>query len=650
VTAVVIGLIVLLKRSDVLTRRFWAALALAALIAVVITGPFVAFRFDNKTFEGGYSLDTAIYYSAEPRDWLSGTSFIYTGLNPSPVGGERDLFPGFVPLLLGYLGWRWRGDDGDPRAGRVFSSREVVSLYALIIVTGYVLTLGPVLKINDEHIAPLPYMLLFQIPGISSMRVPARFIFLAVVGIGLLGSVGLARLQTRLTRPVYATVFAILALCLVVELIPTRASGSYRLLDPGVALKLEPEPLYRRTRDQEQAVNAWLADLPRGTVIFHYPARKDDQMSAEAVAIYSYDQRFYGLPIINGWGSFLPKWFGELGKFPDLPILYLLNERGTRYVVVHNDYMPVARQEMVTQQIETLAQQGVDLPLVATVGGADVYDLAALQMDQIVYGFDTLLGKGWGDPEMAGDFTAQWTTAREASLTFPALAGVPLRVEFRTIDSAAPDIAHSLTLTVNGVPVALRREGSVWQGIIPRAAQTDDHKLRLVFRTDRTISPLEKGTGTDARPLGVRFDWLNIAPLPTTLVWEFSQLSPGTGWHGPETEDGGITFQWTGAPEATLILLVTPGIPLKIEFRVMDAVAPDVLDSLTLTAGGAPVALEKSGDVYSGVIAADAVTAEGQLFLTFHTDRTASPLELGRGTDTRQLGVRFDWLRVEPVG
>lgn len=656
VTAGVIGLYVLIQRWELLTRRLFAALLLSAGLAVVLCLPFMAFRFENESFSAGYPLKEAMLYSAEPREWLSGTSFIYSRWVPAK-NGEVALFVGFTPLILAFIGWHYRR-RGDVASAdqRKFSMREVVIIYAIVTLVGYLLSLGPVLQMNGERIVGLPYLMLFQVPGVPSLRAPARFIFMAVTGLAVLGAYALAVLNAYAPRQKYIVVLGIVILCLTIELVPDTLSGSRRILDPGTPTLLAPKTVYMQTRKQEKLINDWLATQPRDTVIFHYPSQGAAPVTAEALRIYLFDQRFHGLEMINGWSSYLPIWFNELARFPDPSILYLLLERDTRYVLVHNEFLSSEEQQTIKARIGELAvNQDIQLPLLTTVGSVDVYDLGAIQMEQVMYQFDTIMGRGWSPPEIeTNGATVEWTSAPEATLTLPVFTDVPLQIDFSIISSIQRDILDSLTLHVDGLPVTLSRQGTLWWGAIPQEAVADDHRLHLTFRTNRTISPQELGINTDTRQLGVRFDWLRLTPLSDAITWEFDTVAPGTGWQYPETAGGGeITFEWTSAPEATLHLPLVVRSALQIEFRVLDGIQPDVLDSLTLEVNGIPIPLKISREsgqiIYSGTIPEPAPTEDGQLVLTFRTNRTASPQELGISADARQLGVRFDWLRIKPV-
>jgi len=180
----------------------------------------------------------------------------------------------------------------------------------------------------------------------------------------------------------------------------------------------------------------------------------------------------------------------------------------------------------------------------------------------------------------------------------------------------------------------------------------------------------------------VLFSWLeqhyearsnqrNLKPLHT-IDFPFSKALAGTGWHLREgagsgwhlpsgLTEGGTPFRWTG-PETTSIIdfpLATDS-DLSIKIRIINAAAPDILDSLALTVNGHLIPLEtvlKQGTlaVICGFIPkkwlirdADASEDRLQAFtrFIFSVNRTA-PVTLD-GSDNRLVGLAFHRLQLFP--
>jgi hypothetical protein len=149
-----------------------------------------------------------------------------------------------------------------------------------------------------------------------------------------------------------------------------------------------------------------------------------------------------------------------------------------------------------------------------------------------------------------------------------------------------------------------------------------------------------------------------------TIDFPFSKAMTGTGWHLREgagsgwhlpsgLNEGGTPFRWTG-PETTSIvdLPLAPGTDLTVKLCIINAAAPDILDSLTLTVNGYPVDLEtvlKQGTlaIICGTIPKKVLKGDRAFTrLVFEVNRTTQP-SLGSG-DTRLVGLAFHRLQIFP--
>jgi len=125
-------------------------------------------------------------------------------------------------------------------------------------------------------------------------------------------------------------------------------------------------------------------------------------------------------------------------------------------------------------------------------------------------------GRGWWTPE--GSRT--WTAGRTASLQVRVLPGLDYIVSFRVLMGVTAEVLKTVTLTVNGQPVALdaaRDEAgaTVFRGRVPAAvASCADGRLRLALGVADVFSPKSLGVSDDPRPLGILLDRLRVEPLP----------------------------------------------------------------------------------------------------------------------------------------
>ncbi|MHB8630196.1 MAG: O-antigen ligase family protein [Aggregatilineales bacterium] len=294
---------------------------------------------------------------------------------------------------------------------------------------------------------------------------------------------------------------------------------------------------------------------------------------------------------------------------------------------------------------------------------------------RVVLMFDTLSDSytnqaGWYPPDLNPvGVTFQWTAAPDFSITLPLPKDSPILVQFRIVNSAAPDILGSLTLSVNNDPVNLLRQMDtedfpVFKGIISQATLAKSGDLTsLDFHTARVISPKALGIGTDTRPLGLAFNWLRIEPTKppvNALAIEFNgdEQPPllGSGWNDPETSPTHITYRWSSADTFTLYPFLLTDRDLIIDFRVQEAIAPDVLASLKLAVNGDLIMLDSRSDGYGGTLfhgliphSSLAKSGGNLTILTFHTARVVVPKSVGLGSDNRSLGLAFDWLHITPA-
>jgi hypothetical protein len=131
--------------------------------------------------------------------------------------------------------------------------------------------------------------------------------------------------------------------------------------------------------------------------------------------------------------------------------------------------------------------------------------------------------------------------------------------------------------------------------------------------------------------------------------FDFDRPAPGDGWSVPEG-----SHMWTDDPEATLDLWLRRGTDYRMEWRIIAAMAPDILSSLHVKVNGHPLQVEVHPDAGGAVTyvatipAADVATDPLGTRIAFTVDRVVTPKSLGMNNDERTLGVMFDWIRIDP--
>jgi len=142
--------------------------------------------------------------------------------------------------------------------------------------------------------------------------------------------------------------------------------------------------------------------------------------------------------------------------------------------------------------------------------------------------------------------------------------------------------------------------------------------------------------------------------LTANLDFDFNQALSGSGWHLREGSDP--TFRWTGpGTTSTLDLPLAIEQDLTLEFCVINTLAPDILQSLTLQVNDRPIPI---GVLYShGITLFQAIIPRVALNsdkpftrLTFQVNRTTSPQDLNpHDPDRRPVGLAFSTVQTFPT-
>ena len=221
---------------------------------------------------------------------------------PPRTGPERELFPGFTIALLAACGLWW---------GRRGESRPLVIAMSVLVIVGFVLSLGP------DGLRTIYATLHRYVFGFQAIRAPARFAVLVFFGLSTLAALGWRELQVRLAPgPSLALRSLPVALIVIAALeflhVPvTLASAPPLSTDVGQWLQREPEP-------------GAVAVLPLTIDVENTPAM-----------VQSLEHR---RPLLNGYSgqrpAFYPSLVDALSAFPSEEALLALLESDVRFVVV----------------------------------------------------------------------------------------------------------------------------------------------------------------------------------------------------------------------------------------------------------------------------------------------------------------------------
>jgi hypothetical protein len=154
-----------------------------------------------------------------------------------------------------------------------------------LVVVGVVLSFGLQIPVGSR-LVPSPYQLLMQwVPGLSTIRMPARFIVVAHLGLALLIGVGAARLLDRRRGRIAWT-----GAVLVVE-------AALALLPPMERVPLHVEP----TADAVPPAYRWLAAHGEGRPLVELPP---GGMAEEGRRMYF--STYHWLPTVGGYSAYPP--------------------------------------------------------------------------------------------------------------------------------------------------------------------------------------------------------------------------------------------------------------------------------------------------------------------------------------------------------
>jgi hypothetical protein len=232
------------------------------------------------------------------------------------------LFPGYLPILLAVVGVGClaRGHEAEPaNTARRSTTRDTTMFYALLTCVSIWLSMGP-----PVGLWPLVYWL----PGMSFIRVPSRFMVLAVLGLAILSGIGFEQLAARVAarrRRVFAIVIGLL---LVAEFAAAPLSTeAYVVARPAIDRWLDGQP-----------TPFAVAEVPLANPRYLGPSeRRHTEYMLHSTAHW---QR-----TVEGYSGLRPplhtQLYEQLATFPDEPSIRALGDLGVTYVIIHTElYAP----------------------------------------------------------------------------------------------------------------------------------------------------------------------------------------------------------------------------------------------------------------------------------------------------------------------
>ena len=269
------------------------------------------------------------------------------------------LFPGFLPIALAlcaFVPFR----SGPAEAGHDGRGRKpVILFYALLTAISVWLTLGPPIGL---------WPLVYWLPGLNFIRVPSRFMLLAILGLAILAGFGFERVAYAIRPKGSFSWFRVFAFSW------RPAVVGVLLIAEFAAFPLDVD-LYRV---EIPAIDRWLATQPTPVVVAEVPLPSPADLGAweRRHTSFMLHSTAHWQKTVHGYsGLRLPlhvELYDQLTRFPDEQSLASLNRLGVTYVVVHTEWYRSGDRAEIDGRLNRFSDR---LRLAHTAGEGRVYAL-----------------------------------------------------------------------------------------------------------------------------------------------------------------------------------------------------------------------------------------------------------------------------------
>lgn len=311
----VIAVVTLVSRRGRIAGPALVGLTAGAVVVAAIAAAYrVPYDYARERL-GDRSVEETSRYSARPHNFLTVTrdSLLYRDVLSHEGEGETELFPGVTPVLLA-------------GAALVPPITATAIAYGATLGVSADLALGP-----NGFLYP---GLRERIGSLKALRAPGRFGILVQLALGVLASLGLARMARRWPR---AGGWLIAAACVLI--VAEYATGP---LDVQ-RLPVKPSPVYR-----------WLATEPK-LVTLELPT-PPPQALPYADPFYMYASTWHWQPLVNGYsGHYSRRYLDIVEVMPELPddaAVEELTRRGVQRILVHEGLFPAGRYPPLIMKLE----------------------------------------------------------------------------------------------------------------------------------------------------------------------------------------------------------------------------------------------------------------------------------------------------------
>lgn len=504
-------------RSLRMVARSTLLVLVAAVVIAPLSYPYLLQKRDPAVLAPGResvvaaSADLASSFVSVPRYGSNVSQRILARFDSREYRWEKWLFVGLVPLLLAAISLRGLirhrpGEAADEGGRQPPWDRHTVRVHVLLVLVCAVMALGPVLVVNDTATAlALPYGWFSRhVPGFSSMRVPARFGLMTLLGIAVLAALGVDILLRRLGGGLGRRAVAGQAIF-----------GALVLVGLGIEFHYAPIPMHWiATGPLVPPVYRWLASQPEGDVVLEVPVRGDPDAFLEPR--YVYFSVYHWRRLVNGYSGYTPTSYAEISwqirNLPDRYSIDYLGALGVRHIVVHTALLPPAPagrwRTALPAGLERVAEFGGDIVYaIRTAEPTRDLHLVPVLADQLPADSTLTVGmlaegvnrRWWTNPDSVGPtrVTVEWkeraggATARQdrtiqiplvIEAGAPAEVGVPVRTPARPGSYLVTLRLPSLRGSAGPVPV------DVVTGTVP-SSRDSPRLLAATYLLPATLPP-----------------------------------------------------------------------------------------------------------------------------------------------------------------
>ena len=312
-------------------------------ILLLVPAALIAIPYHRVQVEMGLKRPLAnwetvpVSFLASPTDLHMWLASLFTETKLGDVASAF-LFPGIVPLVLAAVGLM----TGIKRPLRT----NAALFYGLLTLLAYLLSAGPPLGL---------WPLVYWLPGFNFLRVPSRFILLAVLGLGILSGIAFERLTATASTKARRFAIAVVGLLFAIECVSIPVPlDSYRVNIPDA--------------------DRWLAAQPTPFVVAEMPVFPSERYQTA----YMLHSMAHWQKTVHGYSGMRPLLhevlFREMRRFPDEASISHLLQLGVNYIVVHPDMYPPDDWKVVEPR---LAQTDRRLTLKYSGPGGRVYALSS---------------------------------------------------------------------------------------------------------------------------------------------------------------------------------------------------------------------------------------------------------------------------------